>query len=604
MPDPKELLKLMKDATSFSDEYREANIDPAHRRAYNAYHSILENEADYITRKRSALFIPKTRDHCRRWKTTITNAFFMSDDLVTLTNSLYPEEARFTNEVVNIRLEKHMPTFQFISRGADAHVVVGNAIGKAGWDYRTEKVSDTSLDGVTTTYESPATDRPFLELVPFENIQYDFRVISEDPVMDSPYWRQWIPMYVGDVKYKFKTKEWKKPKGMDWKVIDVRNTDSVRKARQGKKQDPAQQGFGSDGNDSEYFQVWVVENYFRLAGTDWTFLSLGDEYIVTDPERTVDKFPHRRRPFAMSQFDPEAFRSHSDGLPELFRHLQAEENAIRNQRRDNVNIVLNRGHFVKRGAGVQLQSLLSPRPGMVTLGDDIGEDAIRPMDVMDVTASAYREEEIATRDIEQISMQSANKLGVQTSDRQSATEAAINASASGEQEGFIIKAFVDTFMRPLLTMLVKNIVAMESDREVFNDAALATGLPPDPSMLTDCEVVINAGMGSTNKELRMQRIGVAIDRGIQIAQVDPGFVGSVRELYREMLPLLGLKAVERIVPPTAQQRGAFQNAGGIPAGPPSPGMAAQSPAPGVSPELSQAANQIPALGGFARGILQ
>src|SRR3990172_3671001 len=179
MPDQKELLKLMKSATVFSDDYREANIDAAHRRADNAYHSILENEADYLARKRSALFIPKTRDHCTRWMTTITNAFYSSDDLVTLTNTLEPEGARFTNEVVNIRLEKHLPTFAFIACGADATVKYGNAVGKTAWDYRVEERSETSLDGVTTTSISPETDKPTLELIPFENIQYDFRVISE-----------------------------------------------------------------------------------------------------------------------------------------------------------------------------------------------------------------------------------------------------------------------------------------------------------------------------------------------------------------------------------------------------------------------------------------
>lgn len=611
MPSKKEFLQLMEDATAFCDQYRQVNIDPAHRRADHAYHGILENEQDYIERKRSALFIPKTRDHCRRWKTTITNPFFASDDIVTLTNTLYPDEARFTNEVVNIRLEKHMPIFLIISKSADATVKYGNAVGKTGWEFRTEKITEKGLDGAQITYESPETDRPFIETIPFENIQYDFRVISEDPVVDSPFWRQWIPMYVGDVEYKFKTGEWKKPKDFSWEDIKIpASTDSVRKARQGKMQDPQDEEFGQPPEDapkerlSSYRQVWAVENYFRIAGTDWTFLSLGDEYIVSPWVRVVDKFVHKRRPFVMSEFDPEAFRSYSDGLPEMMRHLQAEANAIRNQRRDNVSLVLNRGHIVKRNSGVQLHSLANSRPGRITLTDDI--DAVKPEETPDVPASSYNEEEIASRDIEQISMQSSNKMGVMSSDRQSATEAAINASSSGEQEGFTIKGFVDTFMHPLLSMFVANVVAYESDQGVLNDASLATGLPPDPAMLADCEVVINAGLGSTNKELRLQRIGIAIDRGIQLAQVDPSFVNTVKELYREMLPLLGMKNTDRYVPPTAQQRGAIpQNAGGAnPASPSSPQSAAAQPPPGIAPELSQAAGQIPSLGGFAHELLQ
>ena len=602
MPSKKDFLRLMEDATAFCNRYRQANIDPAHRRADNAYHSILENEADYQERKRSSLFIPKTRDHCRRWTTTITNAFFMSDDILTLTNTLYPDKARYTNEVVNIRLDKYVPTFQFVSKSAHATVKYGNAIGKTGWDFRTEVREEKSLDGTVTRYEAPETDRPFLELVPFENIQYDFRVISEDPVMDSPFWRQWIPMYVGEVEAKLKTGEWKRPKDLSWENVKVStSTDSVRKARQGKMADPQAETFGKNKEDTQeerltsYRQVWCVENYFRIAGTDWTYLSLGDEHIVTPQVRVADKFPHGRRPYVMSQFDPEAFRSYSDGLPEMMRHLQAEENAIRNQRRDNVSLVLNRGHIVKRNSGVQLQSLQNSRPGRITLTDDM--EAIKHEEMPDVTASSYNEEEITSRDIEQISMQSSNKLGVMSSDRQSATEAAINASASGEQEGFIIKSFVDMYMRPLLTMFVANVVAYESDRNVFNDASLATGLPPDPSMLTECEVVINAGMGSTNKELRAQRIDAAIDRGIQLAQVDPTFAATVKELYRDLLPLLGLKNTDRYVPRAPQP-----GAGNVNLAPPAPPAPLALPSANNSPAGIEGVSSN--LGGFASGLIQ
>ena len=517
MPSDKDFKRLMEDATSFCDEYRATNIDPAHRRADTAYHGILENEEDYISRKRSRLFIPKTRDHCTRWMTTITNAVYLSDDMVTLNNSMDPDRARFTNEVVNVRLEKYLPTFNFISKAADATVKYGNAVGKTGWEFKTESRTDQLLDGSSVKYESPEKDGPFLELVPFENIQFDYRVISEDPVEDSPFWRQWIPMYVGDVKAKFDSKEWKKPRGFDWKKITApESTALVRQRRAGRMQDPMQNEFGrSDGGTpkeelSSYRMVWVVENYFRIAGTDFTFLSLGDEAIITKKERVADKFVHGRRPFALSQFAPESFRSYSDGIPEKFRHPQAWLNALVNMRIDNQNICINKGHYVRRDAGVQLQSLLSPRAGMVTLGDDITENAIRPMDPMDVTASAYKEQEIVERIIDEISGQSGNRLGVESADRQTATEAAIKASSAGEHEGFVIKSFVDTFLRPLFSMLVSNIVSLETNEEVLIDAANVTGLPPDPSLLIPCEIVINAGWcGASSTRSRSRREATA-----------------------------------------------------------------------------------------------
>lgn len=616
MPKDKDLLRLMRDVTAFCDEYRSANVDPAHRRADNIYHGIHENLADYQERGRSSLYIPKVRNHVRKWTSTIVNAFMASDDLVTVSYPVVPEKERFTNEVVNRRLERDCNFFMFLANAAHSHIKYGNAVGKTGWEYseevvRTEEYVDPeSGESVKEDVTAPTTDRPFFDVIPFENVQVDYRCIGSDPVNESPFFRHWIPMYVTDIEKKFADGEWKRPRGLDWKNVTIPDTTAlVRGKRHGEKHSPDENGIGTEPDNAplSYSQAWVVENYFRISGTDWTFLSIGDEGVITKSERVIDKFAHGKRPFAISKFDPEAFRVVSDGLPEIEKNLQYEVNAIRNQRRDNVGLVLNAGHYVRRGAGIQLSSLVNSRPGRIILGDSINDTDIRREEVADITASAYREEEVANRDLEECSNHSSNMLGVADSNRTTATEAAISASASGEMEGYVIKAFVETFVRPLLEMYMDNIIAYENDERTLVEASVVTGLPPDPELLARGEVIINAGMGSTNKEIKSARLQAIIDRAIQLAAVDPAFINAAKEGFREWLPLSGFKNPARFIPaaPSAPQ-------GALPQGeqpPGAPGMQGQPAAEipqnaNLDPQLQAVARQVPGIGGFARGMLQ
>lgn len=611
MPKKSDMLMLMEDATSFCDDYREKNIDPVHQRADNAYHGLIDNQEEYEKRGRSMLFIPKTRDHVRRWVTTIVNSFYVSDDVVTLLHP-HPMYAKFTNEVFNIRLELHTNFFKFLSQAAHCHCKYGNAAAKVGWDYQ-EGYREEFDEETQTKIEvfDPIVDSPFFEMIPFENLMFDYRVIGSDPMQQSPFLRHWIPTYRSDVEERFRAGDWTRPKQLLYDRVAGRNSSSaenVRKARQGIMSDPGDETLPKrDVPDKlSYDQTWVVENYFRIGGTDWTWLSLGDEYIITEAVRVTDKFPHGKRPYVLSQFDPEAFRSYSDGIPEMFKDLQAEINAIRNQRRDNVSLVLNAGHYVRRGAGINIASLQSSRPGRIVLGDRIGQEDIRREEVADITASAYREEEIAHRDIEEISQQSANRLGQTGNKRTTATEAAIASSATGEMEGFVVKGFVETFVRPLLEMFMYNLVHLETDEVVLTKASIATGLPPERELLTLCEVIVNAGMGSTNKEIRAMRLERIIDRMIQ-AQINP------IEVIREWLPLVGLKNADRLLPPP-QMGMPGQMGPGAQGGPAGPAGAAAGFAPGKSsgeniagsapPQLQAKAQSTPNFGGLAGELMQ
>jgi len=106
---------------------------------------------------------------------------------------------------------------------------------------------------------------------------------------------------------------------------------------------------------------------------------------------------------------------------------------------------------------------------------------------------------------------------------------------------------------PILEMFYDNVCEMENDPDVLAFAAINTGLPPDETLIARGELVINAGMGSTNKELKASKIERSLDRCVQLAPVDPSFIQTAKELFRDLLPLNGAKNVDRYLPPSPQQ---------------------------------------------------
>ena len=102
-------------------------------------------------------------------------------------------------------------------------------------------------------------------------------------------------------------------------------------------------------------------------------------------------------PFIMARYIPVQHELYGIGIPEISETLQDELNTVRNQRMDNVNLIINRMFIANKYADINLDQLVS-YPGNVILTNDI--NAITALDTRDITKSAYQEEEIIKRDID------------------------------------------------------------------------------------------------------------------------------------------------------------------------------------------------------------
>lgn len=106
-------------------------------------------------------------------------------------------------------------------------------------------------------------------------------------------------------------------------------------------------------------------------------------------------------------------------IVEVLADLQEELNTTRNQRIDNISIIINKMFKKRRGADIDDADLVSRAGGVIEM-DDIHND-LKEMDFPDVTASAYKEEEVIKQDIQYISGVSEYTRGTTPGRKETAT---------------------------------------------------------------------------------------------------------------------------------------------------------------------------------------
>jgi hypothetical protein len=140
----------------------------------------------------------------------------------------------------------------------------------------------------------------------------------------------------------------------------------------------------------------------------------------------ANPYLHNKKPFIDLHDTDIPNEFWSVGEVEPLVSLQYELNDVRNQRMDNVTLILNRMWKVNKGAGVNESELVS-QPGGVVHTDDM--NGIEPLTTPDVTASAYNEESLIKGDMQQASGVSDYTKGVGSSGKGSQSLA--NDTATG-----------------------------------------------------------------------------------------------------------------------------------------------------------------------------
>lgn len=537
--------KRAKDALRFSTTYLDSNLRRQFDDSLRAFNNEHPSDSKYNTeafRKRSNLFVPKTRAVIRKNEAAGAAAFFSNQDTVSVSalNQSVREEvvsADIMQQLLQHRLTKTIPWFQVTMGGLQDAQTMGACVGHIYWQYSTRRDEKGEL--------VKAKDQPVVDLIALENVRFDPSASWVDPVNTSPYWIHLMPMYVGEIKERMRDPN---PKGQQWYHYDdtyfrpENPDDSTRTARMSNQQDPTQQ----KRSVSDYDVVWVHRHIHRWNGMDYEFYMLESEHFLTDPEALDKTVFHGQRPYVMGITILETHKPIPTSVPKLVKGLQDDVNELKNQRFDNVRFVLNKRWFAKRGKNVDLASLVRNTPGGITLLDD-PEGDVREITWPDVTASAYQEEDRNTQSFDDlIGNFSSSSIQMARAAREPARAMTLLQAPANILTEYLLKTFAVTFVQPVLRQLVLLEQHYETDETILAIAGQKAqvfqkfGLDRVTDDMLDRELTVNVnvGMGATDPVTKLQKFILAMQSFAQIAVKPPPGV-NLEEVLKEICALSG-----------------------------------------------------------------
>lgn len=572
-------LKKAADAYITSTDYSRTNIWRQWRKNLCHFH----NKHDFATKfaqkgyvGHSKIFRPKTRASIRNAEAAFARALFSNQDLVNVTagdngSDEQRASAAIVKEILQYRLTKKLEWFM-TAMGAyqDSHNY-GLCISKQYWDYESHTETEQqpfTMDGQQVldeqgmpqfeTIDQPIVDVDDLriDLIAPENFRFSPMADWRNPVKTSPYLIELIPMYAGDVLEKM-TQTDDKTGQPQWKPYTLQQIvasepddfNEVRRAREGyKRVDPADMFEGT-----EYSTVWVHHNIIRHGGQDWFYLTLGTRLLLTEPRPLEEVYPHGR-PYVIGFSVIEAHKNFPAGLNELSAPLQQELNEITNQRIDNVRLVLNKRYYVKRGASVDLQSLMRNIPGSGVLMNDV--NAVKAVDMNDVTSSSYAEQDRLNVEMDEL-LGNFSQSSVQSNRKLNETVGGMNIltdSATSVQE-YTIRTFIESWVEPVLRQCIKLIQLYETDLTVVALCAKNAQLfqrfgvteVTDAMLARSMTTTVNVGMGNTDPSKRVNKLML----GINTAAGLPGAAQRLDtdQVINELFGNLGYQDGERFFKP-------------------------------------------------------
>lgn len=574
-----EWLRIANDAYSQSSEYFDSNIrrdlenNIAHFQNKHAPGSKYHKTA-YKHRHKG--FRPKTRSMVRKKEAAAAVALFSTSDVVHVTaergkDKSHQVSAMINQELLQYRLSNTIPWF-LTAIGAYQDTLVSTVcISHQYWDYEEVEIKEPVFDENGNTvvdeqgndvYNSKyevVKDTPAIDLRPTENVLFSIASDWRDPVNTSPFLIDKMPMYIGDVKAMANPSRTSR---IPWIKVDdgillqgaTTDNDSVRTAREGKREDSKDQNY----TFVDFTTVWVHRNIIKRDGRDWIYYTLGTHARLSEPVPLETEYPHLargERPYVLGLSNIETHKNYPDSLVKMGEGSQQDANEINNQRRDNVALVLNRRYIVKRSAMIDYGSLQRNVPGGVTETDDPHGD-IKVEAPPDVTGSSYQEQDRINMDYDEVTGHfSSSSVG---SNRQLNETVGgmnlLNATADALTE-YPLRIFVTTWVEPVLKQLIKLEQRHESNRGLLSLLGEKMKLYQKFGLnnITDAwiqgtmNLEVNVGFGATNPQQRIEKISMGLTT---IANFAPQLMAKLdaEEFASEVMGALGFNGTERFFP--------------------------------------------------------
>lgn len=530
-------LNITRSAYELSTNYMSSNLRRQWEKNRSNYSSIHPAGSKYYTsdyKSRWRLFRPKTRGAARQTEAAAVAAFFSTLENIDLDpsnqNDMFQYHAAFLQKaLLGHRLKKDINWFKTLIGALQDAYTYGIVISKQCWKYEEETlevVIGMDDDGKDVTYDVtvPKVDRPDVRIIPPENFRIHQGADWLDPVNSSPFTIEIIPMYVYEVKAAMEAADLKtgRPKFKKFSEARIKAAakaqafDSTRLKREHPREDPKEE----DYQYSDHSIVWVYENHMICNGEMMVWFTLGVEEMLTDPIPREEMYITGRSPYRLGNLVIETHRNYPVSMVQLGQELQAATNDNFNQRFDNVALVLNKRHLVRRTAAVNLRSLQRSSPGGLIPVDDVNGD-VKELDTRDVTGSAFAEQDRLNADFDEI-MGSFSQGSVNTNRNLGETVGGMgmlkgNANLMTE---YTLMVFNETWVKPVLRDILELERHYETNVELLRKLAGEQSVPGNIDLydllMGDVELNVNVGFGSTDPTQKVQRLMYALGSVVQM----------------------------------------------------------------------------------------
>ena len=437
--------------------------------------------------------------------------------------------------------------------------------GMPMWDEKLQKVDTESVD----IYQK-IKDHPFVNLISPENFRFEPGCDWRNPVKSSPYLIELVPVYIGEALEKMEAQhgapaEWKRVSTSALRSASDSEDDVTRRTRETGRVP----GADHDAWKPRDFDIaWTRINIMRWRGEDWWFRTLASSgEMLEDPRPLQEVYLHGERPYVVGSVNIETHKTYPSSKVELTNDLQRAANQDWNSRFDNIMLSLQPRQFVREGSGNDINDLRTFMPGKVVMISGNKGEPLTNQVTWDrppsVDGAAFQEQDRINLDWDDLvgAFTNSSQASSQITQQSATGMHLMSGEASGMNE-YELRIFAETFVEPVLRLLVKTEQAYETDAVILANAGKKAQLfqrfgidhITDDLLNAGATVRVNVGIGATNPQMKLRNFATGAQILGSMFGQSAAMGANFQEVSKELFALLGYKDGERFFSPDFDPR--------------------------------------------------
>lgn len=341
------------------------------------------------------------------------------------------------------------------------------------------------------------------------------------------------------------------------------NTENAERYAAAGTTDPAVTSLASDKEqlarkELEVFEWWGLLDLDGEGYQEPYLVEVCGESIL---RMEKNPYGHEQAPFEVLRPMLDPFKFTGIGMPELVGEFQQVKTALMRQTLDNISFQNNGAWLVNRNAGVDMNALLHPRPGMI-VRTNIVQGAVQPLAPSSLQSMPLHA-------IELVDSMMQKRTGV-TSYNQGLDANSLNKTATGitkimnasqQRIELIARVMAETGIKPLyqkMLSLDQQFIDQTIVIRVFNQPI---EISPD-DLAGEFDVVVDVGGATGQDEMRSQQMMMLIQYAANLMQLGVMRPMNIYETCKQLMQVWGWKDFDRYLT-NPDEIGALKQAMGI-----------------------------------------